>query len=437
VPRTLRLGMATLLLAVLVALAAYAARGWYARYVTDDFCTAAVLQKKGFVEAMKFHRRSWSGRYSYYAAKAIPESIGPVTTRFMPGLMIVLFGASAAWTLRRVLARQSVLVALLAGAVVVYATIDGTFDVLAINGPLLWETGIITYMLPLVLYTLWAGLFFGSRSAWIASAVLMFIAGGFSETSLAAQCGLTGALTVIALLKRWPVAVRIAAAGFVASIVAAAIVASAPGNVVRMRRLPIPQPVLPAAVQTTQLANSYIGSVAIPEGKALLLVLLCGAIIGAIAPRVNARTALLVALAACCGYVASFAPAAWMMSAAPPPRALQVPNFFFIATLLPACIALGAFRPRLIGRLAPALLVLAIVVPLYSAKTTMETMARGRADAAELERIDAILRASRGRRVTVHSPWAIRERVLHEQREFWTNRCMADYYGVPAVTVTY
>src|SRR5687768_9339331 len=147
VPRTLRLGMAALLLAVLVALGAYAARGWYSRYVTDDFCTAAVLEKMGFVEAIKFHRRSWSGRYSYYAAKAIPESIGPVTTRFMPGLMIALFGASAFWTLRRVLARQAVLVAVLAGAVVVYATIDGTFDVLAINGPLLWETGIITYTL--------------------------------------------------------------------------------------------------------------------------------------------------------------------------------------------------------------------------------------------------------------------------------------------------
>ena len=429
--------MAALLLAVLVALGAYAARGWYSRYVTDDFCTAAVLQKKGFVEAMKFHRRSWSGRYSYYAAKAIPESIGPVTTRFMPGLMIALFGASVFWTLRRVLARQAVLVAVLGGAVVVYATIDGTFDVLAINGPLLWETGIITYTLPLVLYTLWAGLFFGSRSLWMVSAVLMFIAGGFSETSLAAQCGLTGALTLIALLKKWPNVAKIAAAGFVASIVAAGIVASAPGNIVRMRRLPIPQPVLPAAVQTVQLANSYIGSVAIPEGKSLLLVLLCGVIIGAVAPRVDARTPLLVALAACCGYIASFAPAAWMMSAAPPPRALQVPNFFLIATLLPLSVALGAARTRLAPKLAPALLVLAIVVPLYSAKTTLATMAKGKADAAELERIDAIARASGGKRVTIHSPWAIRERVLHEQNEFWTNRCMADYYGVPAVKITY
>ena len=65
------------------------------------------------------------------------------------------------------------------------------------------------------------------------------------------------------------------------------------------------------------------------------------------------------------------------------------------------------------------------------------SLPQGRRDAAELDRIDAAVRASGEKRVIVHSPWAIERRVLHEQREFWTNRCMADYHGVPAVTVTY
>ncbi|HVE71251.1 MAG TPA: DUF6056 family protein [Thermoanaerobaculia bacterium] len=437
--RPLRLGLAVLTVAVLAALATYAWRGRFARYVTDDFCTSSILRDEGFFGMMRYHRVSWSGRYSFYPMKAIPESIGPGTARVMPALMIALFGVAAIWTMRRVTDRRCVLLAVLTGTSIAYAAIDATPEVLTIGGPLMWETGTVTYMLPLILYTIWAGLFFGPGSLLgrtIASALVMFLAGGLSETSLAAQCALTGAMTLLTLGFRWREASRIALAGCAASIVALLLVVSAPGNVVRMRRLPPRAPFVSAALSSARMAYDYVGSVAFSDGKSLLLILLCGAIAGATLPRFNTAVAIAAAIAAACGYGATFLPSAWMLSMGPPPRALHVCNFFLMAILLPLSALASARKPRAVLAAAPVLLVLLTVVPIASVRFVIGTFPKARADAAELDRIDALMRANRGKRVVVHSPWSIAERVLVEEPEFWTNRCMSQFYGVHSIRVT-
>jgi len=439
VSRPVRLGLAVLTVAVLAALGTYTWRGWFARYVTDDFCTASILRHKGFLEMMRYHRVAWSGRYSYYPIKAIPESIGPMTAQVMPGIMLALFSAAGFWTFRRVLDRRSALLAALTGLVIAYAAIDATPEPLAIGGPLIWETGTVTYMLPLILYTLWAGLFFGegpARARWIASAIVMFVAGGLSETSLAAQCAMTTALTAFTFVRRWREASKVAGAAFAASLLALVIVASAPGNEIRARRLPPRAPFVTAAVNSARMAYDFIGSVAFSDGKALLLVLLCGTIVGATLPRVDASAAAVAALSAAAGYAVTFLPSAWMLSMGPPPRALHVTNFFLMGILLPLCALAGSRRPRAVMLAAPVLLLLAIFVPVASARFVASTVPRAKADAAELERIRGIMLANRGNRVTIHSPWAIAERVLVAEPEFWTNRCMAEFYGVRSIRVT-
>jgi hypothetical protein len=434
VPRSLRLATAALAVAVFAVLALYAWHGRHARYMTDDFCTAATLHERGFLGAMKFHRGAWTGRYSYYAIKAIPESIGPATARVMPALMIALFCAAGVWTFRRITA--SLPIALLGGGTLAYAAIDATPDVLALVGPLTWETGAVTYMLPLVFYTLWAGLLFGTgRWRWLLGAAVLFVAGGLSETSLAAQCAVTGGLTLLAAFRRWPDVLRIAAAGLAASLLSLVVMATAPGNLIRSSELPPRQPLPTALLQSAGMAYDYVGSVAFTEGKSLLLVLLCGAIVGTVA-RVSLAGALTASAAALCGYAATFLPAAWMLSMGPPPRALHVTNFFLIAALLPLCALAGAARPQAVRTLAPTLLVLAITVPLLSARTVIGTLPRARAGAAELDRIDAIMRSGHGRDVVIHSPWAIAERALRPEPEYWMNRCMARFYEARSVRAT-
>src|SRR3990170_3567765 len=90
-PRVLRWICVALALALFAGLGVYAWRGSYARYNTDDFCTAFKLRDLGFADAMLWHRNHWSGRSSYFAVKAIPEAIGPQTTPFTPAVTILLF----------------------------------------------------------------------------------------------------------------------------------------------------------------------------------------------------------------------------------------------------------------------------------------------------------------------------------------------------------
>lgn len=437
----LRIACAVLTLLILTALAAYAWRGWYTRYITDDFCTAATLNRLGVVDAMRFHRETWSGRYSYYATKAVPESIGPGTARFAPGAVILLFVAAGVWAFRQIeLAHPgSGRFALLAGCTLVFATIDATPEVLAVGGPLVWETGVVTYMLPLVLYTIWLGIYLGRgsvRARALAGAAVLLVAGGFSETSLAAQGAFTAVLLAVAVLRRERGARTIAAAGLGATIVSLLIMTSAPGNAVRMSELPPQQPFLSAVVATLQLAYSYVGSNVFIGGAALLSVLLVGVLIGRGRGAESTAKLSLFAAASLSAFVATMIPAAWMLGTSPPPRALHVSNYFFILAILGISAAVTAARPALARYALPLLLILSGAAAIASTATTVRSLEEGRRGAAEMDRIARVLEAQPGRDVVIHSPWALSSRILVTDPAFWTNRCIAEFYGVRSVSVT-
>ena len=405
--------------AVLIALAAYAWRGIYTRYITDDYCTAADIRQRGFLDAMQNHREHWSGRFSYYAIKGSLESIGPATAPIVPGLMIVALVACATLALRRTE------YALLAGCCFAFAVIDASPDVLAIGGPLVWETGVITYTLPLVLITAWLAFFGGKR--WLLGAVILFIAGGLSETSLAAQCAFTGMLWVVTLILRAREESRMAAAGFVASLAALVVMATAPGNLVRMSEVPRQVSLPDAILAAPRLAYDYLGSHAFIDGEALLLVIVAGALVGRSVP---VKGALAVAAAALAAYVVSFIPAAWALSGSPPPRALHVSNYFFAMMLF----ALAATIRH--TRFMTPILLLSIVIPLHSTVNVLRTIPEGRRNAAEVEAIARVMRANRGKDVVLQSKWALDSRVLVSDPSHWTNRCMCRYYGVRSLRVS-
>lgn len=437
-PRLLRWTCAAFALALVVALAAYAWRGIYSRYITDDYCTASKLRNLGFVEAMKWHRTNWSGRYSYYAVKAIPEAIGPGTAPVMPALMIVSFCVSMIWTIRRAM-DPGPLVAAASGFAVVFATIDATPEVLAVGGPLIWETGSITYMLPLVLYAAWAGVFFGPRSLGLRcalSAAILFVAGGLSETSLAAQAAIAGGALFVAVVRRLPDATRIAATGFAATVLSALVSVTAPGNVRRMSELPPQPPLLDAIGEALRLAYRYVGSNVFVGGASLVAIVGCGLLLGTKRDRRDLPVLLLLALTCLGAFIGTLVPSTWMLSTSPPPRALHVSNFFFIATTLFLAAALAACRPAGASIAAAVLLVLSVPIALHSAATVVNTFEEGRRHAAEVDRIAAILRASKGKDVRIVSPYAIGARLLVPDAEFWTNTCICDYYGVRSLVVT-
>jgi len=425
---------AALTLALLAGVGIYAWRGQYARYLLDDYCTAAKLRDLGFVDAMLWHRNHWSGRYAYFAVKALPESIGPQTAPFTPGITILAFCAAAMWAVRRV--TKDALLAASTGLAIVFATIDGTPDILAADGPIVWETVTLTYMLPLVLYCFWAVLFVATGSIvrrCILSALLLFVAGGLSETSLAAQGALTAGVLFYTIIRRMPDARKIAACGFLATIASVLVTVTAPGNATRMSELP-PQPPLAHAIgEAFRLAYHYLGSNVFVGGSSLVAILGCGLLAGCTRDRRDVPTLLFLALTALGALVASLLPSTWVLGGSPPPRALHVSSFFFVATLLFIGAAAGAARPRT-NIVAAMLLVLAVPITLGTAWTVIGTMDAGRAHATEIERISEILRTSRGQDVTIQSPYTVREQLLSPDRKFWTNVCICEFYGVRSLT---
>lgn len=440
-PRRLRLLCAVLGLALLAALSVYAWRSSYSRYITDDFCTASKLRDLGFVEAMKWHRAHWSGRYSFYAVKAIPESIGPATPPVMPAVIITLFCGTAVWALMASRAKDrdpSPLLATITGLAVVFATIDATPEVLAVGGPLIWETGLLTYMLPLVLYGFWLGMFFVPRlvtARVVASALVMFVAGGLSETSLAAQGGLAGGILFLTVLRRIPDAIKIAAAGFVATLLSALVTATAPGNVKRMSELPPQPPLVDAILDAIRLSYSFFGSNVFFGGAALFVVVACGALLGTTRARSELSTILLLAVVSLGAFMVSILPSTWMLSTSPPPRALHVTTFFFAGVLLALSMAAGIARPQLVRTAAPLLLAVSIGVTGLSIAKIARTFDEGRVHVAEVDRITAILQASPGKDVVIRSPYANAQRLLVRDPSFWTNTCICDFYGARSLSV--
>jgi len=470
-----RLVYAILCAAVLAALATYAWRGWYARYITDDYCTAYRLRELGFVEAMRFHRQIWSGRYSYFPIKAGLEAIGSVTARFTPTALMLLLGAAAGFSIRRLAAPASRLPAILGALTVVYAVVDASPSRLNIGGALLWETGAITYLLPLVLMTAWLGLFGtisvipsvergiwaggealrvathpgpsldarddkSMRRRWIlscaASAGLMFVAGGLSETSLAAQGALTAGALALALLFRSGRSAWIAACGLAATMLGLSIMVTAPGTLVRAGAHTAALPPGAATMRTLEMAYRFIGSHVFVSAAAILPLIAAGIALGTSATRLSIRVTAAAAGLAVAIYVASFVPAAWLVRASAPERTLDIPSYFLLLALFTAALAAGtAMRDRMPAAALTAALLLASIVPLLSIAENLRTMPEAQATARQMDDLERSLRQQRGRPAIVRAKWALGMGILGPEPDFWANQCVSHYYGLQSLTV--
>lgn len=239
-----RPGQAALAVALAAAFGVYAVRGWFTRFTADDYCTAGLQRAAGFVAAQLYWYESWSGRFSYYFTIGLVELLGPWTTQIMPTLAIVTFVGASAWAVYP-LARwhrwpNGGLVSALLGGAFVLVCLQGAPD---FDQSVLWQTGMFTYVFPLILFMVYAGWL--ARQVWradaprsrlglVLSSGLLFFIAGLSETSTAIQVTLLGLGTFGTAMflrgpRRWPVT-RLVGIGFLASLLGAIAVIIAPGN---------------------------------------------------------------------------------------------------------------------------------------------------------------------------------------------------------------
>jgi hypothetical protein len=254
-PRWLVVGLLLLSVVGVLPVVWTAYLGSLSRYLADDFCTAGTLREMGFLGSQSYWYQSWSGRFSFTFMISLTHLVGPRLTPWLPGICLALAGG-ALWFLAQRLARLAEIRApwtagILPAAACLVATLAAAPN---LYQSVLWQTGLITYFVPLILLTAYVGWLLwvvslesnGRRGALslMVSAVIPFLAGGFSETFVSVQTtGLVVAVVVALLAARGPTRTHLArhlVCGLAGSLLALLVVALAPGNAVRQGLMPEP-----------------------------------------------------------------------------------------------------------------------------------------------------------------------------------------------------
>jgi hypothetical protein len=183
--------------ALVVPLGAFAFVGSFSRYASDDFCTASVAVNQGFLATQWYWYTTWSGRYTFTLLDTALELIGTWTPQVLPTLATVAWVAAGTWALLPGARHQRwpspLFTSFMVAELVSFASLTAAPNV---GQSFYWQTGLLTYTLPLILATLFAGWVLrqlvradGHVSKWsmAASGVACFAIGGLSESSLMIQ----------------------------------------------------------------------------------------------------------------------------------------------------------------------------------------------------------------------------------------------------------
>lgn len=445
-------------------LLAHAYVGLFTRYMADDYCTAAVLRQAGLLGMQREFFLGWSGRFSFTLAAGLVEALGAGVVPYLPALMLAAWLAALAWAASQFGLRRAA--AILFALLILFVTLDDNKG--GVHEALYWQTGSLTYVLPLIILTLLAGGLArlharGAAGAGARRLVLYgaaaFCAGGFSETFVVMQTAALSAALAVCLWRRRRgenagAVARALGAALLGSLLALAVVSAAPGNGVRraaMEAEAAPPPA--AALAAVRAAAAFVlfehnyRSTSHLRLLALILPLLATFCAPRTAGAAGGRPFLLwvipagafVAVAAC------FAPAFLVMSREPPFRALVVPQFVLVSALAAWGCALGgalrrAHAPQSTVKVLSAGLAAAalLAAPALAASATLGQAGKARALAAVWDRQDAEMRAAvaRGeRRLTVPVLYNVGGTDLMTRDPGWyVNRCAAEYYGAESVT---
>jgi len=461
-------------LAAALPLAAHAYLGTFARYIADDFCTASSLRRLSFLTSQAYWYETWSGRYSYTFVVSLTQAVGPRLTPWLPFLLLVVWVAAVVYTARRWLGGGGLLPAALALATLhAFTTLEGSPSVYQ---SLYWQTGMITYTLPLVLSIVYAAWLWQDavgterpRNLPLASVISLgsaFLLGGFSETYAALQ---TAALTL--LLFSLPFAIPqarrsrtawLVGAGLVGSLLAVLAIATAPGTQVRHALMPAAPDLLSWTEATLKdgylfLARTVKGS---PQAIVLAIAVPCLLVLmrrledpDASSPRngVEASSLLplvLLPIVTPILMLATIAPYEYAVSSYPDARVLVTTMFVLISALVIWGAYLGRLlaglprmgaRPAAIGGLILAVMVAfgLVAASIQATRTILGGAAVGRDYARSWDVRDHNLRRSGAAHADQVAAASLRHMgglaEIGRDPDEWINRCIAGTYAVGSV----
>ena len=383
--------------------------GLFSRYLADDFCTAGQFFTQGFLPSIQYWYMNWSGRFSFYFFIDLTHFIGPWITPYLTAatviVWLVILYALARQSLRIIHVPNPVLQAALLAPIVLFATLAGTPD---IYQSLYWQTGLVTYVVPLLFLTSYGVWFLGrvfrepqerpGWRVWVLSAGITFIAGGFSETYVSMQ--IAALLIFLIIMASFATGdtrrsgILILSSGLVGALAALFLVVTAPGNTVRLSFMPdrLSIPVLmfwslrhAAAFSAKSFINAPISSLIpflIPGLLALSLPKNQNGNAASSSPQRNKVILNLIGIPVIVYLliVATITPSVFATAAYPAERALITAQFVLICALAFWSLLLGHFLRGYLGKLTahPTLIWVVIVLLLMSGAIISSQKTRSR-----------------------------------------------------------
>lgn len=455
----------------LVPLLGMAYVGTFSRYLADDYCTAGVLRSNGFWDGLAAWYVGWSGRFSYIFLMQVLHLFGPGVTSLATALLLLLWIAGILLLLRNLLQKSGIAVSWTAiaalGATLLLATAVGAPDRYQ---SFYWQTGLVTYVAPLVLLTFYAAWLVARWGRTVvearlpvaeaASFVIAFAAGGFSEVSVSAQLVLLAISLVCARLFLPPAYRRktiiVLGAGLAGTIAAIVVILLAPGNQVRLAQMPERSGLTILLLSTGRFAAAFVAkSLLRSPGVALLAVMIpfvfalgqpTAVSVGGGKRRSPILSIGIPLAAALIVVVISIFPAVYATSAYPAERSLVVTQYVLVWGLAgTGYLASRRLRESRLGESAVlrrarlftfAILVIVLTVSLVGAKDVLDFVPEARSYAEQWDhRYAQVLGAGNveGALAIAPLPHMGGLAEVGEDPAEWINACVAAAYALEAV----
>ncbi len=456
-----------LALPALIVLATHAYLGSMSRFLADDYCVAYYANRFGFLRSIWYWYINWSGSFSTSMADWLLVIIRSNGIPFVAPVVIILWLVVTIFAIYLFLPRASSHTLRAASAVMLSATTIFAILLISPDVPqsLYWWTGMRAYTLPLIVSTLYAGLYQwlcripkkGNVFLWsILGFGIIFVNGGFSETFTPVQFVFFVSVMVLALrtkkldFREGPF--RFLLAGLFGSFISLIVMVAAPGNAVRQSYFKPPPGLLGILrISFDAFLAFLINLLKYPALASGMLGLLAASIwIGSrfrLASKIKTWLIPVIVVVGLGFAFGCFIPAAWGLSSAPPPRNLIIPSFFLTVSWMLAGFLCGiwfgslSISPSRFGVQTILLLSSFLLLGYSGLSNTFHLYSTRKAHmdyASKWTMVNRqIIQARQAGNTVVHIPsmdsWTSLDKPNNNPK-FWLNQCYSKYYGIQVLS---